>query len=199
MRYAIALLFALSCVAYTQDLSIKLNATPSTPAQVLYVSDGTNLYTYDIDPQTFQSSLMGTIPLPKAQVNGLAASPDGRFLYVMASDPYPATNNRIYVYDTTGYGVPGMPLQSVPATNESSMFADPTDHFLYAVHMATRNTKNLNLPWSILRYEVDATSGELTHVVNEATYFLPNQSTNSCSLSITGMNSKGTEIYDFEC
>lgn len=141
---------------------------------------------------------MGTIPLPKSQVDGLAASSDGRFLYVMASDPYPATNNRIYVYDTTGYGVPGMPLQSVPATNEFSMFVDPTNHFLYAVHMGTHSTKNLTLPWSILRYEVNATNGELTHVVNEATYFLPDQGTNYCSLSIAGMNAKGTKIYDDE-
>ena len=62
MRYAICLLFALSCVAYTQDLTTKLNAAPSMLEQVLYVADGTNLYTYDIDPQTFQPSLMGTIP-----------------------------------------------------------------------------------------------------------------------------------------
>jgi hypothetical protein len=80
------LLFALTCVAYTQDLTTSLNAAPSTLEQVLYVADGTNLYTYDIDSQTFQPSLMGTIPLPKSQVNGLAASSHGRFLYVMASD-----------------------------------------------------------------------------------------------------------------
>jgi len=198
MQYAIALMFALSCVAYTQDLTTLLNAAPSTLEQVLYVADGTNLYTYDIDPQTFQPSLMGTIPLPKSQVNGLAASSHGRFLYVMASDPYPATDSRIYVYDTTGYGVPGMPLQSVPATNESSMFVDPTDHFLYAVHMGTHSTKNLTLPWSIYRYEVNAANGELTHLVNEATYLLPAQGTNDCSLSIAGMNARGTEIYDFD-
>lgn len=198
MRYAIALWFALSCVAHTQDLMTKLNAAPSMPVQVLYVLDGTNLYTYDIDPQTFEASLMGTIPLPKPQVNGLAASADGRFLYVMASDPYPATDNRIYVYDTTGYGVPGTPLQSLPANNESSMVVDPTGNFLYAVRMGTHATKNLNLPWSMYRYDVNATNGELTHLVNEATYLLPDQGTNSCSLSIVGMNAHGTEIYDFE-
>jgi len=198
MRFGIALLFALSCVAYTQDITTKPNPAPRTLEQVLYVADGTNLYTYDIDPQTFQPSLMGTIPLPKTQVNGLAASSDGRFLYVMASDPYPAMDGRIYVYDTTGYGVPGMPLQSVPATNEYSMFVNPTDNFLYAVHMGTHATKNLTLPWSIYRYEVNATDGELTHVINEATYLLPDQATNDCSLSIAGMNGKGTEIYDYE-
>jgi 6-phosphogluconolactonase (cycloisomerase 2 family) len=198
MRYAIALLFVFSCGAYTQDLTTRLNAASSTLEQVLYVADGINLYTYDIDPQTFQPSLMGTIPLPKTQVNGLAASSDGRFLYVMASDPYPATDNRIYVYDTTGYGVPGMPLQSVSATNESSMFVDPTDNFLYAVHMGTHVSQKLTLPWSIYRYEVNATNGKLTHLVNEATYLLPNQGTNDCSLSIAGMNVNGTEIYDFD-
>ncbi|MGA7399036.1 MAG: hypothetical protein WCC99_00585 [Candidatus Sulfotelmatobacter sp.] len=198
MRYAIALLFTLSCVAYTQDLTTKLNPAPSTLEQVLYVADGTNLYTYDIDPQTFQPILMGTIPLPKAQLNGLAASSDGRFLYVMASDPYPATDNRIYVYDTTGYGVAGRPLQSVTATNESSMFVDPTDNFLYAVNMGTHGAPNQTLPWSIYRYEVNATNGELTHLVNAATYLLPAQGTNFCGLSILAMNAKGTEIYDYE-
>jgi hypothetical protein len=198
MRYAIALLFAFSCIAYTQDLTTKLNAAPSTLEQVLYVADATNLYTYDIDPQTFQPSLMGTIPLPKSQMNGWAASSDGRFLYVMASDPYPATDNRIYVYDTTGYGVPGKPLQSVAATNDSSMFVDPYDNFLYVVHMGTHATRKLTLPWSIYRYQVDATNGKLTHPVKEATYLLPAQGTNDCSLSIVGMNAKGTTIYDCE-
>jgi hypothetical protein len=116
----------------------------------------------------------------------------------MASDPYPATNNRIYVYDTTGYGVPGMPLQSVTATNESSMFVDPTDNFLYAVNMGTHGAPNQTLPWSIYRYEVNATNGELTHLVNAATYLLPAQGTNFCGLSILAMNDKGTEIYDYE-
>jgi hypothetical protein len=198
MRYAIPLLFALSCVAYTQDLATKSNAAPRTLEQVLYLADETNLYTYDVNPQTFQPILMGTIPLPKARLNGLASSPDGRFLYVMASDPYPATNNRIYVYDTTGYGVPGMPLQSVSATNESSMFVDPTDSFLYAVRMGTHATRNQTLPWSIYRYEVNSTNGRLTDVVNEATYLLPAQGTNYCSLSIVGMNVRGTKIFDYE-
>lgn len=198
MRHAIALLFALSCVAYTQDSTTKLNASTSTLEQVLYVADATNLYTYNIDPQTFQPSLMGTIPLPKLQLNGLAASSDGRFLYVMASDPYPATDNRIYVYDTNGYGVPGMPLQSVPATNQSSMFVDPANNFLYTVHMGTQATQNLDLQWLIYRYEINPTSGELTHPVDEAAYLLPAQGTNFCSLSIIAMKPNGTEIYDYE-
>lgn len=186
MRYAIALLFAFSCVAYTQDLTPNLSPAPSTLEHVLYVADATNLYTYDIDPQTFQPTLMGTIPLPKAQLNGLAITPDDKFLYVMASDPYPTTDNRIYVYDTSGYGVPGMPLQSVSATNQSSMFVDPTDNFLYAVNMGTHATKEETLPWSIYRYEVNATNGELTHPVNEATYYLPAQATNDCSFPSWG-------------
>jgi hypothetical protein len=141
---------------------------------------------------------MGTIPLPKTQVNGMAASSNGRFLYVMASDPYPATDNRIYIYDTTGYGVPGTPLQWVTATNQSSMFVDPTGTFLFTVHMGTLATQKQNLPWSIDRYEVNATNGKLTHEVNEATYMLPAQGTNYCGLSIIGMNANGTEIYDYE-
>jgi len=198
MRYSFPLLFAISCFAYGQDLTTKLNAAPRAPEQVLYVADATNLYTYNIDPQTFQPSLMGTIPLPKPQLNGLAASSDGRFLYVMASDPYPATDNRIYVYDTTGYGVPGMPLQSIAATNQSSMFVDPTNNSLYAVHMGTRDTQYLTLPWSIYRYQVNATNGELTDRATEATNLLPAQGTNYCSLSIIGMNAQGTELYDYE-
>src|ERR1039458_5458928 len=102
----------------------------------------------------------------------------------MASDPYPATDNRIYVYDTTGYGLPGMPLQSVPATNERSMFVDPAGNLLYAVRIGTQDTKYMKLAWSIFRYEVSATNGELTHLVNEATYLLPDQGTNSCIFSI---------------
>ena len=197
MRYAILWLVALSCYASAQNATTNLTAA-STPEQVLYVADATNLYTYDIDPVTFQPSLMGTIPLPKAQLNGLAASSNGRFLYVMASDPYPATDNRIYVYDTNGYGVPGMPLGWVTATNQSSMYFDPTGSFLFTVHMGTQATPQLTLPWSIDRYEVNATNGQLSHGVVEATYQLPAQGTNYCSLSIVGMNANGTELYDYE-
>jgi hypothetical protein len=111
MRYAVALWFALSGFAYSQN-SATARTSNSTLEQVLYLADAANLYTYDIDPQTFQPSLMGTIPLPKLQLNGLAVSSDGRFLYILASDPYPATDTRLYVYNTTGYGVPGMHFAS---------------------------------------------------------------------------------------
>jgi len=210
MRYAIALWFVLSCVAYTQNSTSKVSAAPGTLKQVLYVADATNLYTYDIDPQTYQPSLMGTIPLPKAQLNGLAVSSDGSFLYVMASDPYPASDNRVYVYDTNGYGVPGMPVQSIAATNDegtafvapaygSSMVVDPTGNFLYVVHYGKRANRNQNLPWSIYRYEINATNGELSQLVNAGTYRLPDQAgLNDCSLSILGMNAKGTDMYDYE-
>jgi hypothetical protein len=64
--------------------------------------------------------------------------------------------------------------------------------------MGTLATKNQTLPWSIYRYEVNAVHGELTHLINAATYYLPAQGTNYCGLSIMGMNPKGTEIYDYE-
>lgn len=135
MRYAVVVWFALCSLAYPQSpTSTTLTPITGAAVQVLYVADATNLYTYDINPQTFQPSLVGTIPLPKAQLNGITASSNGKFLYVMASDPYPETNNRAYVYDTNGYGVPGKPLQSVYARNTYSMFAAPTGKFLYAVH-----------------------------------------------------------------
>lgn len=211
MRSAIALLFALSCVAFSEDSTPKLNAYPSTREQVLYLADATNLSTYDIDPQTYQPSLVGTIPLPKAQVNGWAVSSDGRFLYVMASDPYPATDNRIYVYDTNAYGVPGTPVQSVAATNDaasvlhdaytwgSSIIFDSVSNFLYVVHVGKYNKQNQTQPWSLKRYEVNPTNGKVSHLVNEATYSLPEQSgLNNCSLSILGMNAKGNKMYDYE-
>ena len=198
MRYAVALLCALSSLAFTQDATPKSNAAPGTAVEVLYVTDATNLYTYDIDPQTFQPSLVGTSPLPKPQVNGLAVSSDGRFLYLMAVDLYPATDNRIYVYDTGANGVAGSPVQSIPATNESSMFVDPNNSFLYAVHMGTHSTRVLTLPWSIVRYQVNSANGELTNLLTEATYPLPDQGTNFCGLSILGMNDSATELYDYE-
>jgi 6-phosphogluconolactonase (cycloisomerase 2 family) len=193
MRYAVAVWFALSSLAFPQNPT--LNTTPVTATQVLYVADTTDLQTYNIDPQTLQPSLVGTTPLPKAQVNGIAVSSDGRFLYLMASDVYPATNNRIYVYDTNADGVPGEPMQSVYATNSYSMVVDPTEKFLYAAH-AGAGLKNQTEPSQIYRYQVDSTTGELTELVNEATYILPIQDTNYCSLSIAGMNANGTAIHD---
>ena len=198
MRYAVTLLFALSCIANSQTSITKLKANAGTTVQVLYVSDGTTLSTYDIDPRTLQPSLVGTIPLPKPQVNQMVTSSDGRFLYIMASDPYPATDNAIYVYDTNGSGLPGNPSQTLPAVDDLSMIVDPNDNFLYFVRMGTKATLQETLPWWILRYEVNATNGELTNLTKEATYLLPAQATNDCSLSIVGMKSDGTEIYDFD-
>lgn len=196
MRSAVAFLFAFSCFAFAQNLPTSLKAPSGTLEHVLYVGDQANLYTYNIDPKTFQPTLMGTIPLPKTQLNGIAASSDGKFLYVMASDPYPATNNRIYVYDTTGYGVPGMPIQSVAATYQGSMFVHPSGRFLYDVRMGTHVDTQQNLAWSIYRYEVNPADGRLTSVVNEATYHLPAQGTNYCSLAIAAMNIIGTKIFN---
>jgi hypothetical protein len=195
MRYAAVIVTALSTLAFAQNLTSTPNA--ASAVQVLYVADTANLYTYDVDPQTFQPSLMGTIPLPKPQINGIVASLDGKFLYLMASDPYPATDNRIYVYNTTGYGVPGMPLESWAATTEFSMVVDPNGEFLYTVRTGATNQRTETQHSSIYRYQIDSATGELTAPVNEASYALPVQGTNYCSLTILGMHEKGTAIYDY--
>ncbi len=198
LRSALFCICALPSLAFSQTSPSNFSPASNSPVQVLYAADATNLYTYDISPKSFQPSLVGTAPLPKTQVIGLAASSDGKFLYVMASDPYPATDNSIFVYDTNADGVPGTLLQSVPATNAYSMFVDPTGQFLYGVYMGTHVTQNLTLPFTIFRYAINSTNGELTQRVNEVTELLPDQDTENCYLSVVAMNANGTDLYDDE-
>ena len=197
MRHTVVLMFALSSLAFTQNRTSHLRPMPASAVQVLYVADEANLYTFDITPKTFQPDLAGTIPLPKPQVNGITASADGKFLYLMASDPYPQTDNRVYVYDTDRYGVPGTPLQSLPATSAFSMAVDPAGKFFFVVNNGAVNQKTETQVESIYRFQVDQANGKLSQPVNEVTYQVPVQATNYCSLSIAGMNANGTEIYDY--
>src|ERR1700677_2347922 len=81
MRHAVVVLFTLSCFAYTQDSTTNFKPAPSTREQVLYVADASNLYTYNIDPQTFQPSLMGTQAEAGIQLNEVTASSECALLF----------------------------------------------------------------------------------------------------------------------
>jgi 6-phosphogluconolactonase (cycloisomerase 2 family) len=188
MRCAFVLLSLLSPFLFSQNASSA--ALTHSPVQVLYVTDLTSLYTYNIDPQTLQPSLMATIPLPNDDISWISTTSDGRFLYVMA-DTYPPSDNRIYVYETNGYGVPGEPVQSVKALAQSWMRVDPANHFLYTVHQSASSSQDTR--YSILGYPIDPSSGMLSRAAVEADYQLSNAG--GCFLELPGTNTSGTILY----
>ena len=193
MRAALAFLSLSLCFVVSQALASQ--TTSSSSVQVLYVGDGSNLYTYNIDPQTLQPTLAGSIPYPAPFGYQLVTSSNGHFLYFLASTDNTYAGNRIYVYDTDSNGVPGKLLQSVRSTSDYSLTVDSHSDFLYAVHMG--KTVNLQTPYSIYRYLVDSDTGKLAHVLKVATYILPSDVSGAdCGLEIAGMNPSGTKIYD---
>jgi hypothetical protein len=193
MRAAYPLLVCLFlCLALTQA-----PATDKSAVQVLYVGDGTNLYTYNIDAETLQPTLAGTTPYPAAYGMQLATSSDGSFLYFLASANGSTGENRIYVYNTDANGVPGQVLQSVSAAAEWPIVVDPTNAFLYTVYSS--NHGQTSQTYFIYRYRINSTNGKITQQLKEATYVLPWDATDgSCALEIAGMSSTGGKIYDAE-
>jgi len=166
----------------------------TTPQQLVYVVDGSNLITYDINSQTLQATEAGTITLAQSVYPGLVTSPDGQFLYVTAYQNTNQQGERLYVYGTNSSGVPSsIPIQTLDVLAFSSPFVDPTGKFFYAVHRGTVGVNTTT--YTIARYLINATTGRLSQPVTEAKYSLP---TNAlyCSLGIFGMNAAGTMMYD---
>lgn len=191
MRAAYPLLVCLFlCLAFLPAV-----ASDGSPVQVLYVGNGTNLYTYNIDPQTLEPTLAGTTPYPAAYGMQLASSSNGRFLYFLASANGSIAENRIYVYDTDANGVPGAVVQSLAAPYQWPIAVDPTTKFVYAVYTGAYGKTSQT--YFLYRYLVNSATGKLTQRLKVATYAVPyDPGVVYCWLQIAGMNSAGTEIYD---
>jgi hypothetical protein len=185
-----------SSVAFSQTSTSGSANTPTAPLQIVYAIDGSILSTYNVDSQTLQATLVGTTTLPQSTYPMIVPSANGRVLYYTAFQNINRQGQRLYVYKTDSSGVPqGEPVQSVGVKNLYSLQVDPTSKFLYAVRPGIPGPAFQ--PFSILRYAVDPDNGTLSQPVVEATYKLDyNYGSESCSLSIFGMNSAGTFLYD---
>ncbi|HEV2397704.1 MAG TPA: hypothetical protein VGS27_12235 [Candidatus Sulfotelmatobacter sp.] len=176
--------------------SLGFSQTPSAPVQVVYVIDGSTLTTYNIDSKTLQATQVGTTALKQSVYPGITTSPDGHFVYYTAYQDYSQDGEHLYVYSTDNSGIPGSsPVQTMSVTRFLALQVDPTGQYLYVVHEDTPGSQYTT--YIIKRYLIDATTGKLSQPVTEASYKLDSVvSAVDCSLSITGMNLVGTELYD---
>jgi len=170
---------------------------PSSTVQVLYVVDNSVLTTYNIDPQTFQATAVGTTTMPAAKYVDLIPSPNGQFIYYLANPTYYSGHQKLYVFDTDATGVPGStPVQATNANQLIGAEINPAGTFFYSVAIGTMGplyTTN----FAIVRNSINPANGSLSQPVTEATYTLDTgPSSNDCYLEILGFNPAGTALYD---
>jgi hypothetical protein len=205
MRRSLSLLLLIPSFALGQNAASIVRANQSRPAgsppssavEVLYVVDNSVLTTYNIDPQTFDATVVGTTAMPNAKTAYLVTSPDGQFLYYFTNPSYNSGDQKLYVFDTDATGVPGSaPVQATNATQLASVVVNPAGTFFYSVavgHIGPLLTTN----YAIVRNLIDPVNGSLSQPVTEATYTLDSEASGEdCNLNILGFNPAGTTLYD---
>jgi hypothetical protein len=195
MPRALCLLLCFSSLAFAQVNRSSQASSPSSAVEVFYVVDVSTLTTYNIDPQTFEPTAVGTTAMPRSKYPSIVMSPDGQFLYYLAN--VSVESQKLYVYDTDAMGVPGStPVQTTSPGHISNLLVNPAGTFLYSVAVGPPSQQEIT-QFAIVRNVIDSTTGKLSRPATEATYQLDTQSSgNDCSLSIVGFNPAGTIMYD---
>jgi hypothetical protein len=197
MPRALCLLLCFSSLAFAQTLSRSSQSasSPASTVEVFYVVDASTLTTYNIDPQTFEPTAVGTTSMPRSRYPSIVTSPDGQFLYYLAD--VTVESQELYVYDTDATGVPGKtPVQTSNAGHLSNLVVNPAGKFLYSVAIGPPTQQEIT-QFSIVRNVIDPATGTLSRPATEATYQLDTQSSGEdCYLSIVAFNPTGTIMYD---
>jgi len=205
MRRLLSLLLLIPSFALGQNVasivlgnqSLPAASRPSSAVEVLYVVDNSVLTTYNIDPQTFQATAVGTTTMPSAKYVSIQTSPDGRFLYYLTNPTFSSGHLKLYVFDTDATGVPGStPVQATNANQLYGLAINPAGTFFYSVAIGPVSPQ-YTTNFAIVRNVIDPVTGSLSQPVTEATYTLDSDpSGNDCGLQILGFNPAGTTLYD---
>jgi hypothetical protein len=192
----------LGTLTSAQNTASALAQTSSTPVQVVYLTEGTTILTYNVDPQTLNPTQVGSVTVPNAVVNPdvypwLIAAPKDHFIYYIG---YVSQNQqRLWVFATDSTGSPQLPVvQEFNVKNFDGLQVDPKANFAYAVLEGVDDARSYTTPWYIRRYAIDPASGKLSQPQLEATYSLDNgaDGTTFCGLSLLDFKSSGTSLYD---
>jgi hypothetical protein len=193
------LLFCLASFALAQNTvphSGSASQPSSSTVQVVYVVDGANILTYNVDPQTLYATQVGTPLNLSGTFYWLLPSPNDHFLYVFTFDVN--SKKHLSVYATDASGVPHAPATEVINANALyNLQFDPQANFLYATYLFPSGPYN-NL-YEIRRFVVDPGTGRISQSQVEAKYTLPNGSggTTSCGLAFFAFNASGSKLYDY--
>jgi hypothetical protein len=200
--FVCCILLCLSTLTSAQDAASAVAQTSTTPVQVIYLTEGTTVVTYNVDPQTLNPTQVASLTVPHAVFNPdvnpwLIAAPNDHFIYYIG---YESQNQqRLWVFATDATGAPQRPaVQEFNVTNFNGLQVDPKAHFVYAVFEGAPPRGSYNTPWYIRRYLIDPASGKINQPQVVATYSLNNgaEGTTLCGLSLLGFNSSGTSLYD---
>lgn len=198
MHRALCLLLCLSSLGFAQALNhnYQTASAPSSVIEVFYVIDHSTMTTYNIDPQTFEPTAVGTTALPTSNSPTLVTSPNGQFLYDLAN--VSAKAKALYVFETDSMGVPaGTPVQTQDASQLSGLVVNPGGTFLYSVAIGPYQQQTQMTKFTIVRSVINPVNGQLSQPLSEATYELDTgTSSNDCYLSVIGFNPAGTILYD---
>lgn len=168
---------------------------PSASTQVVYVIDGANLLTYNIDAN-FNPNHVGSFALPQATYPNLVLAPSDHFIYYTAYNS-PSEQQQLWVYATDANGTPIAPAtQKMNANGLFVAAVHPSLKFFYAVKFSPDGTEYLF--YTIWRFLIDQNSGRLTQPLALATYTLPwgGDGSQACELTLNGFNSSGDVMYD---
>jgi hypothetical protein len=149
-------------------LTASANPGSSLDLQVVYLQDGANLTTYNINTDTLTASQAGDpFALPIASFNFLASSLNGKFLYILGNDT--SNNQDIWVFATDYNGEPhGPPIQIIKANGLYNFSLDPVFNFAYGV-LGSLNSQAQSV-YKILSFAVDPTTGILSPPIIAAAY-----------------------------
>lgn len=205
MRHSLCLLLLIPSFALGQNVasivrgnhSLPAGSPPSSAVEVLYVVDNSVLTTYNIDPQTFQATAVGTTSMPAAKYIDLIPSPNGQFLYYLANPTFSSGHQKLYVFDTDATGVPAStPVQATNANQLAGVAINPAGTFFYSVAVGPVGPQ-YTTNYAIVRNAINPANGSLSQPVTEATYTLDTDASgNDCYLEILGFNPTGTTLYD---
>jgi hypothetical protein len=190
----LSLLFCLTSVAFAQNSA---PAASIAPVQVVYVVDGTTILTYDVDPQTLNSTQVGKpLTVKTASTFGtLVPAAHDHFLYFVAYDAN--SNEHLWVYQTDSTGAPVAPAtQEIDATGFVGLQTDP--HAPYAYALFAKPDGTFMDDYYIRRYLINPVTGALSQPKAEAKYVLSNgaEDTTFCYLTLYGFNPSATTLYD---
>lgn len=171
----------------------------SAGVQVLYVNQGTTLYTYDIDPQTLTATQVGTLALSGMNFfYGLIPGPNDHFIYVVGNDAQLAFH--IWVYATDSSGAPqAAAVQDLTVSVYGLPVIDATGNFFYAV-IAVPGAQPFTEVFSLERHLIDPETGRLSQAQAEVSYTLSFADTEYCVLVLDSFDAVTMNLYtDINC
>jgi len=193
-------ILSLSLLLCLSSFAVSQNSAPAAsiaPIQVVYVVDGTTILTYDVDPQTLNSTPVGTPRTVKTASTFVTLIPAAHdhFLYFVAYDAN--LKEHLWVYKTDATGAPMAPAtQEINATGFAGIQTDPHAPYAYAVF--AKPDSSFMDDYYIRRYLINPATGALSQPKAVARYVLSNgaEGTTSCYLELYGFNPSATTLYD---